>query len=154
VDKNILQEYLDAKARIKYLRKQAEKLRHQIDRLVYTDYGIVGDTVSRGKRGKKPLGTVKITGFPVPEYKGMVEQLKRRNKILKAEEMKLAEIANEAEEFIASVDEIEMRSIISLHYIDGMAWTQVADEMNVLYGDKIYTPDRCRMKHERFIKNL
>ena len=154
MDKNILQQYLHVQARVKYLRGQAEKTRRKIDRLVYTDYGIAGDTVSRGKKGKKPLGTVKITGFPVPEYQGITEQLKRRNKILKAEEMKLSKIANEAEEFIASVDEIEMRSILSLHYIEGMAWAQVAYAMNVLYGDKIYTPDRCRMKHERFIKNL
>ncbi len=77
MDKNILQQYLHVQARVRYLRGQAEKLRHQADRLVYTGYGIVGDTVSRGKKGKKPLGTVKITGFSVPEYQGIVVQLKQ-----------------------------------------------------------------------------
>ncbi len=154
MDKNILQQYLHVQARVRYLRGQAEKLRHQADRLVYTGYGIVGDTVSRGKKGKKPLGTVKITGFSVPEYQGIVVQLKRRNRILKAEEMKLTRLANETEEFIASISDIELRNILSFHYIEGMAWAQVAYGMNALYGDKIYTPDKCRKKHDRFIKSL
>lgn len=154
MDKNILQQYLHTKARIKYLHAQTEKLRHKIDRLMYTDYGITGDTVSRGKRGKKPLGTVRISGFPVPEYQGIVEQLKRRNKLLKAEELKLAKLACEAEGFIASISDIEMRNILSFHYIEGMGWAQVAYSMNVLYGDKIYTSDGCRVKHERFLKKF
>lgn len=154
MDKNILQQCLHARARIKYLRTQAEKLRHKINRLMYTDYGIAGDTVSRGKRGKKPLGTVRISGFPVPEYQGIVEQLKRRNKLLKAEELKLAKLACEAEGFIASISDIEMRNILSFHYIEGMTWAQVAYSMNVLYNNKIYTSDSCRVKHERFLKKI
>ena len=154
MDKNILQQYLHVKARIKYLRAQAEKLRRKTDRLMYTDYGIAGDTVSRGKRGKKPLGTVRISGFPVPEYQGIVEQLKRRNKLLKAEELKLARVACEAEGFIASISDIEMRNILSFHYIEGMTWVQVAYNMNVLYNNKIYTSDSCRVKHERFLKKI
>ena len=154
MNKDILQQYLHTRARIKYLCTQAEKLRHKINRLMYTDYGIAGDTVSRGKRGKKPLGTVRISGFPVPEYQGIVEQLKRRNKLLKAEELKLAKLACEAEEFIASISDIEMRNILSFHYIEGMTWAQVAYSMNVLYNNKIYTSDSCRVKHERFLKKI
>ena len=63
-------------------------------------------------------------------------------------------LVNEAEEFIASVSDIEIRSILSFHYIEGMGWAQVAYNMNVLYGDKIYTPDGCRVKHERFLKKF
>ena len=154
MDKNILQQYLHTKARIKYLHAQAEKLKHKIDRLKYTDYGIVGDTVSRGKRGKKPLGTVRISGFPVYEYQEATNQLKLRNKLLKAEEVKLGRLVNEAEEFITSVSDIEMRNILSFHYIEGMGWAQVAYSMNVLYGDEIYTSDGCRVKHERFLKKF
>lgn len=154
MDKNILQQYLHTKARIKYLHAQAEKLRRKTDRLMYTDYGITGDTVSRGKRGKKPLGTVRISGFPVPEYQGIVEQLKRRNKLLKAEELKLARLAGEVEKFIVSVSDIEMQKILGFYYIDGMTWAQVADQMGVLCGVKKYSADGCRKKHDRFIKSL
>lgn len=152
--KDILQQCLHARARIKYLRTQAEKLRHKIDRLKYTDYGIVGDTVSRGKKGKKPLGTVRISGFSVFEYQEAADQLKLRNKLLKAEEVKLGRLVNEAEGFIASVSNIEMRNILSFHYIEGMTWAQVAYSMNVLYNNKIYTSDSCRVKHERFLKKI
>lgn len=152
--KDILQQYLHARARIKYLRTQAEKLRHKIDRLEYTDYGIVGDTVSRGKKGKKPLGIVRISGFPVSEYREAADQLKLRNKLLKAEKIKLGRLVNEAEEFIASVSDIEIRSILSFHYIEGMGWAQVAYNMDVLYGTKKYSAESCRKKHDRFMENL
>ncbi len=154
MNKDILQQYLHARARIKYLRSQTEKLKHKIDRLKYTGYGLVGDTVSRGKKGKKPLGTVRISGFPVPEYQGMVNQLKLRNKFLKAEELKLARLAGEAEKFIASVSDIEMQKILGFYYIEGRTWVQVADQMGVLCGVKKYSADGCRKKHDRFIKSL
>ena len=154
MDKNILQQYLHAKARVKYLRTQAEKLRRKTDRLIYTDYGIAGDTVSRGKRGKKPLGTVRISGFPVPEYQKTVGQLKRSSKLLKAEELKLGKLAAGAEEFIASISDVEMRDILSFYYIKGMTWARAAGQMDILHGVKKYTADGCRKKHDRFIKSL
>ena len=136
MEKNILQDYTNAKARVKYLRKAAEKLEKKIERLEHTGYGLVGDTVSRGKRGKKPLGTIRISGFPVPEYQETVCQLKLRKKKLKAEEIKLEKMASEAEQFIESVQDIEIQNILSLHYIDGMTWVQIAHTMNELYNNK------------------
>ncbi len=154
MEKNILQDYTNAKARVKYLRKAAEKLEKKIERLEYTGYGLVGDTVSRGKRGKKPLGTVRISGFPVPEYRETVCQLKLRKKKLKAEEIKLERMAGEVEQFIEAVQDIEMRNILSFYYIEGMTWVNVAYEMNELYKNKYYTENSCRMKYERFLKKF
>ena len=154
MEKNILQDYTNAKARVKYLRKAAEKLEKKIERLEHTGYGLVGDTVSRGKRGKKPLGTIRISGFPVPEYQETVCQLKLRKKKLKAEEIKLEKMASEAEQFIESVQDIEIQNILSLHYIDGMTWVQIAHTMNELYKNKYYTENSCRMKYERFLKKF
>ena len=154
MEKNILQDYTNAKARVKYLHKAAEKLEKKIERLEYTGCGIVGDTVSRGKRGKKPLGTVKISGFPVPEYQETARQLELRKKLLKTEEMKLEKIVSEIEKFIESVNDIEMRNILSFYYIEGMTWVNVAYEMNELYKNKYYTENSCRMKYERFLKKF
>ena len=154
MEKNILQDYTNAKARVKSLHKAAEKLEKKIERLEYTGYGIVGDTVSRGKRGKKPLGTVKISGFPVPEYQETARQLELRKKLLKTEEMKLEKIVSEIEKFIESVNDIEMRNILSFYYIEGMTWVNVAYEMNELYKNKYYTENSCRMKYERFLKKF
>ena len=152
--KNILQDYTNAKARVKYLRKAAEKFEKKIERLEHTGYGLVGDTVSRGKRGKKPLGTVRISGFPVPEYQETICQLKLRKKKLKAEEIKLEKMVSEAEQFIESVQDIEIQNILSLYYIDGMTWVQIAHTMNELYNNKKYTPDGCRVKLERFFQKI
>lgn len=156
MEKDILQKYSDAKARIKYLNKAIEKLNRQIERLLHTRYGMAGDTVSRGRKGKKPLGVVKVYGFPVPEYNKALRQLKQRRNMLRCQEAAMAAIAVQAEEFIKSVGErnIEMCNILSLYYLEGLTWAQVADEMNVLYGRKSYSSESCRKKHDRFMGNL
>ena len=67
MDKSILVVYADARARIKLVREQTEKKRRRLEKL--EQKGVrVSDSVSCGKRGKKPLGTVRITGYPVPEH--------------------------------------------------------------------------------------
>ena len=152
MDKKILQQYSDALARIKYLCGTIEKLNNKIEKLVHTDYGLVGDTVSKGKRGKKPLGTARVTGFPVPEYEETKYQLKVRKELLCRQEENLLQLTNEVEEYIASVRDIEMQNILTLYYIEDMTWVQVAHRMNDLYSDQEYTTDGCRVKHDRFLK--
>ncbi|MTK06523.1 MAG: hypothetical protein F8N38_05470 [Hungatella sp.] len=62
IDKNILIEYSDALARVKILREQLQKKEDHLDRLREHGY-VVADTVTKGKRGKKPLGTAVIMGI-------------------------------------------------------------------------------------------
>ena len=152
MEKEILQKYSDAVARIKSLRGTIGKLDGRIAKLEHTDYGFVGDTVTKGKRGRKPLGTAKVTGFPVPEYEETKYKLKLRKEILHKQEEGLLHLTNEVEEYIASVSDIEMQNILTLHYIEDMTWVQVAHRMNELYKDREYTADSCRCKHDRFIK--
>lgn len=154
MDKGILQKYSDARARIKYLRRTIEELNNKIEKLEHSDYGLVGDTVAMGKRGKKPLGTVKITGFPVPEYQDTVKLLKRRKELLAHQEEELLRLTNEVEEFIESIEDTEMQNILTLYYIEGLIWVQVAFRMNELYDNKNYTTDSCRVKHDRFLKKI
>jgi len=154
LDKTILSKYSDAKARIKQLRRTIGKLENKLVRLESTDYGLVSDTVSKGKRGKKPLGTVKITGFDVPKYQKTREQLKLRKEILKYQETNLLQLTNQIEEFIADIQDIELQNILTLHYIEDMTWVQVAHRMNALYDRKKYTTDSCRIKHDRFLKKI
>lgn len=154
MDKTILSKYSDAKARIKQLRGTIEKLENKLERLESTDYGLVSDTVSRGKRGKRPLGTVRITGFDIPEYQKTREQLKLRKEILRYQETNLLQLTNQIEEFIADIKDIELQNILTFYYIEDMMWGQVAVCMNELYKDRGYTTDSCRKKHERFLKSL
>lgn len=150
----ILQKYSDAMARIKHLRGIIEKLNNKIERLEHTDYGLVGDTVTKGKRGRKPLGIAKVTGFPVPEYEETEYQLKLRKKLLNRQKENLLQLTNEVEEYIASVSDIEMQNILTLYYIENMTWVQVAHRMNELYGKKVYTESSCRQKHDRFLVKI
>ena len=152
---NILTQYADAVARVKYLRKEISKLEDKIYKLETTDYGLVSDVVTKGKKGGKPLGTVKITGFRVEEYRRTVENLEERKLLLKHREEELLGLMNQAEEFIEGIEDIELRNIFTFHYIEDMPWMQVALNMNEIYKDRHYTPDGCRMRNERyFIKNL
>lgn len=151
---NILTQYADAVARVKYLRKEISKLEDKIYKLETTDYGLVSDVVTKGKKGGKPLGTVKITGFRVEEYRRTAENLEERKLLLKHREEELLGLMNQAEEFIEGVEDIELRNICSLYYIEGMTWVQVAHRMNELYGKENYTDNSCRCKHERFLEKF
>lgn len=152
---NILTQYADAVARVKYLRKEISKLEDKIYKLETTDYGLVSDVVTKGKKGGKPLGTVKITGFRVEEYRRTAENLEERKLLLKHREEELLGLMNQAEEFIEEIEDIELRNICSLYYIEDMTWTLVALNMNEIYKGRNYTSDSCRMKHDRyFIKIL
>ncbi len=151
---NILTQYADAVARVKYLRKEISKLEDKIYKLETTDYGLVSDVVTKGKKGGKPLGTVKITGFRVEEYRRTAENLEERKLLLKHREEELLELMNQAEEFIEEIGDIELRNICSLYYIEDMTWVQVAHRMNELYGKENYTDNSCRCKHERFLEKF
>ena len=57
MDKSILSEYADMKEEIKDLRRRISEDQKRIDQLKRT---IVSDSVTCGKKGKKPIRTVKI----------------------------------------------------------------------------------------------
>ena len=153
----ILTQYADAAARIKYLRREIAKLEDKMSKMLNTDYGIASDTVTKGKRGKKPLGTVKVTGFRQKEYIAAENQAYLKKLTLKQREEELLELQNQAEEFIESIRDIEMRNILSLYYIEGLTWLQVANSMNELYekkGKKAFTNEGCRKKVDRFLEKF
>lgn len=158
INKNILIEYSDALARVKLLREQLTKKEDHLDRLRERGY-VVADTVTKGKRGKKPLGTAVIVGYPVPESQKAAKAYERSYAILMDEEQMLLELINQVEEYIAGIDKVEIRNIMTLYYVENMNWVQVAHRMNDLYKDQIskgkmrcYTEDSCRCKHDRFLE--
>ena len=61
LDRSILIEYVDMQAEIKNLRKRIEANEKELEKL---EKNVVVDSVSCGKKGKKPLRTVKIQGMP------------------------------------------------------------------------------------------
>lgn len=96
--------------------------------------------------------TAKITGLPhvsgvhdkigdlgilIAEQKDLIE-LKIRQSIIEY---------NRLNRYITSVSDIQMRIILSLRYVNGLTWQQIAD--NIGGGN---TADGIRKKHDRFLK--
>ena len=142
--KHILEQYVDLQTEIKYL---ADKIDRVERRLYDLSHDMVSDSVTKGKKGKKPLGTVKISGFPEEEYS------RNRNKLL-LYRMKMDLFRDEltrelleVEEYIESIEDSRVRTIIRLRYIEGMTWQQVAD-----YIGGEHTEDSVRKAAGRFFE--
>lgn len=150
MEKIILVEYADMKEEIKDLRKRIQKLESEIGRL---ENSIVTDSVSCGKKGKKPLGTVKVSGVPNGLISRKRTTLAARRALLVEREAKLLELMSEAEEYINSIEKSELRMMFEFYYIDDLTWCQVAHRMNQAFPKRRikYTEDNCRMRHKRFL---
>lgn len=153
MDKNALIQYVEMKEEIKDLRRRIHENERELTKL---ENMIVTDSVTRGKRGKKPLGTVKITGRPTAAINMKQRLLKKRNDRLTALEAELLELTNQAEEYIETIPKSELRIMFRLYYIDDLTWYQVALQMNQKFPKRRikYTEDNCRMRHNRFLEKL
>lgn len=145
MEKQILEQYAALCREREDIRRRRQSLRDKIADMEHKG-GMVTDTVTRGKRGKKPLGIVKIEGFPMEEYsakKTRYQLLELRYQSLNVEiEEKLIEV----EEFIASINDSRMRQIIRYRYVDRLTWKQVA-------ARTYDTEDSARMALERFLNS-
>ena len=153
MDKNILIEYADMKEEIKDLRRRIEQNKKELSRL---NGQIVMDSVSCGKKGKKPLGTVKITGRPVTAISRKESLLNKRIHRLEELEEGLLELTIQVDEYIETIEKSELRIIFRLYYIDDLTWYQVALRMNQNFPKRKvkYTEDNCRMRHNRFLEKI
>ena len=153
MDKNILVEYADMKEEIKDLRRRIAENQRTIGRLKKT---IVSDSVSCGKKGKKPIRTVKIKGFPKVEIERRVALLEKRKAKLEMLETDLIEKQIQAEEYIQTIQKSELRIMFRLYYIDSLTWYQVAMRMNQMFPKRRvkYTEDNCWRRHKRFLENV
>lgn len=153
MDKNILSEYADMKEEIKDLRRRFADDQKRIDQLRRT---IVTDSVSCGKKGKKPIRTVKIKGFPQVEIERRVALMEKRQAKLEMLETDLIEKQLQVEEYIQTIQRSELRIMFRLYYIDSLTWYQVALKMNQMFPKRKikYTDDNCRKRHDRFLEKV
>lgn len=153
MDKSILSEYADMKEEIKDLRRRIADDQKRIDQLRRT---IVTDSVSCGKKGKKPIRTVKIKGFPQVEIERRVALMEKRQAKLQMLDTDLIEKQMQAEEYIQSIEKSELRIMFRLYYIDSLTWYQVALKMNQMFPKRRvkYTEDNCRIRHNRFLEQV
>lgn len=153
MDKNVLIEYADMKMEIKDLRRRIEDKQNRIDKLHTT---VMSDTVTMGKKGRKSLGTVKVTGIPDGIITRVETALEKNQKLLELREVELLELQNDVEEYIETIQKSELRIMFRLYYIDDLTWYRVALQMNQKFPKRRikYTEDNCRMRHNRFLEKL
>lgn len=144
MDKSILTQYTDLQEEIKDIRRRAEGVRRQLERL--EGEGTVIDAV-KGTRQDGTFGSIRIEGFPYAEYDRRRRSLYGYLLKLEEAEGKLLELANKAEEYINSIEDSRMRRIVQYRIMDGLSWYEVADRM----GGKA-TSDSCKKYFERFLK--
>jgi len=151
MDKTVLIEYADVQEEVKDLRRRIRNLKDEIAKL---ENSVVSDTVSCGKKGKKPIKTIRITGTPDAAITCKRTSLRARQAMLREKETELLDQQTQAEEFINGIEKSELRTMLTLRYIDGLMWHQVAHRMNQMYPRKSYTADSCRMVHNRFFNKI
>ena len=153
MDKGILIEYADMKEEIKDLRRRIEKIQKELDKL---HEQIVVDSVSCGKKGKKPLVTVKITGRPVGVISRKEQLLNKRNRRLEELEEELLEMTIQVEEYIESIEKSELRIIFRLYFLDDLSYPKVADQMNKMFPKRRirYTDENIKKKIQRYFENV
>ena len=119
MERNILVEYVDMLEEIKDLRRRIQDDQKKINQLSQT---IVSDSVTCGKKGKKPLRTVKIKGFPNMEINRRIGLLKKRKAKMMLLESDLLEKQIQVEEYIDGIDKSELRMMFRLYYLDNLTW--------------------------------
>lgn len=106
-----------------------------LERQLEQEY-VVTDTV-KGSSRYEPYGehTITITGINATT----LTRLRRRRQRVKAERAAI-------EAFVESIQDSHLRTVITLRYVKGMPWAQVASNIG---GN---TPDSVRMAVERFLR--
>ncbi len=145
MDKSILEQYTSLKAEISDIEVKIAKLTAGIRKLENQE---VADSVSCGKRGKKPLGTIKIRGVPIREITVRKQRLQRRRLEYSMLLRKLEDMTAEVESYINTLSDSEIRRLLRFRFLQGMEWKQVSRMMG-----RGYSADNCRQKISRFLKD-
>lgn len=153
MDKDTLVEYAEMKEEIKDLRRRIDEDKRAINKL---EKEMVTDSVACGKKGKKPLKTVKIQGFASSAAEKKRNALRTRIMQLKLLEANLLEKQNEVEEYIQQIEKSELRIMFRLYFIDDLSYPKVALKMNDIFPKRKikYTDENIKKRINRFLKNV
>lgn len=149
MDKNILIEYADMKEEIKDLRRRIEKNQRELDKL---NKMVVTDSVTCGKKGHKPIRTVKIQGRPTMAIEKKRNALEKNIKKMDLLEIELLELTNQVEEYIQTIEKSELRMMFRLYFIDDLSYAKVAMRMNQKFPKRKvkYTDENVKKRIQRF----
>lgn len=151
--KEVLKQYCKLRGEIIDLQERIAKTEQRLQKI--EEEGEVSDIVT-GSRRDGTIGTIKVTGFPEPEYEKATDRLKKRIDKLRVLEDEQQEAVRAAEDFISAIPTSDLRMIFRLYYIDDMSWAKVALRMNERFPKKRikYTEDNCRMRHNRYLEKV
>ncbi len=151
VTKDILIQYCELREEIKDLRERIDRDELRLQKI--EEEGVVSDTVT-GTRADGTIGSIKITGFPIPEYSTVKAMLKKRIAKLQIMEEELHEAVNAVDDFINAIPKSDLRQMFRFYYIDDMTWKRVATNMNKRFPNRriSYTEESCRKRHDRFLE--
>lgn len=141
------------KAEIKDLRERIDKNQRELDKL---NSMVVTDSVTCGKKGKKPIRTVKIQGKPTLYITKKEKALERNIARLEELELQLIDLTNQAEEYIDSIEKSELRTMFRLYFIDDLPYMKVALRMNEMFPNRKikYNDENVKKRIQRFFENV
>lgn len=147
VDKSILKQLSSLYTEYESEEKRVAELEKEIEAMPPRNREVT-DTVTKGKRGKKPLGICTIHGN---EDNSLINKKRENLRTRKAQKnMHLAQIEGlivKAEEYIYTIQESEIRNILLYYCIDRKSWKEVAEAMG-----EGYTAEMCKQKYSRFMR--
>lgn len=126
MEKDILVQFADMQEEVKDIRKRAEGVRKQLERL--ETGGTVIDAV-KGTRQDGTFGSIRIEGFPCVDHEKKLRNLQSYLRKLAEAEEKLLELTNAAEEYINGIEDSRMRRIVRYRFLDGLSWNEVAGRL-------------------------
>ena len=147
MDKSILRQCASLLTEIEGEEKRIKILESEI-KAMPPRHREVSDVVTKGKRGRKPLGRCVIHGNKDNTLINRKRVKLRERKAKK--ELHVAELDSmviDADEYIYSIHDSEMRNILLFYCIDRKSWKEVADAMG-----EGYTAETCRQKFSRFMR--
>lgn len=144
MDKSILRQCASLKREYVEEEKRIQEMDAEIQAMAPV-WKEVTDVVTKGKRGKKPLGICTIRGN---EDNTQINRKRARLRERKAkQELRLVRIENmilDVEEYINDVPDSETRRMMRLFYIEEKTWNEVAEIMG-----SGYTGEACKKKVQR-----
>ena len=143
-DKHILEQYVSMRAEQQDLIRRIQSLDAKLLNMEMNS--IVSDTVTRGKKGKQSLGTVRIEGFPSRDYQKRKRTLRRYKQMLVDYDDELLEKQIQVEEYIRDIKDSYVRQAMRYRYIDGMSWIRIGKQMHT-------TEDAIRKTVSRYLED-
>ena len=151
VNKKAIKEYCMLRRELDQISARIERISKELEAM--ESGATVSDVVTRGRRGGRTMGVIKVTGFPDKRY----QELKRQRINAKIANEELAERITmqmyEVEQYICSIDDSETRQILRTLCTSTrcLTWQQLANELNRHGG--MYTGEAVRKKVERFLNS-